>query len=103
MSIRINKERCVGCTRCTQVCPGTLIHMEENKAIIRYPRNCWGCASCVKECGAGAIDFYLGADIGGQGSTMQVTKEGNLMQWQIRDPEGKTTVIEVDSTNSNQY
>ena len=67
MSIRIDQKKCVGCRKCSEVCPGTLIVMEDKKAVMKYPKNCWGCVSCVKECKAGAIDFFLGADIGGDG------------------------------------
>ena len=69
MSIAIKKEKCAGCRKCTSVCPGSLIKTDEDgKAYIKYPRDCWGCASCLKECKFGAIEFYLGADIGGIGS-----------------------------------
>ena len=61
MSIRIDQKKCVGCRKCSEVCPGTLIVMEDKKAVMKYPKNCWGCVSCVKECKAGAIDFFLGA------------------------------------------
>lgn len=58
MSIRIDQKKCVGCRKCSEVCPGTLIVMEDKKAVMKYPKNCWGCVSCVKECKAGAIDFF---------------------------------------------
>ena len=35
MSIRINKDKCIGCGKCTQVCPGTLIALEEGRARIQ--------------------------------------------------------------------
>ena len=103
MSIRINKERCVGCGRCQAVCPGTLIVMEDKKAVMRYPKNCWGCVSCVKECRKGAIDFFLGADIGGMGSIMNVTQEGQILHWNIKKSNGEKVTIDVDRRNSNTY
>ena len=39
MSIKIDPLKCIGCTKCTQVCPGTLIKMENKKAVIKYPKN----------------------------------------------------------------
>lgn len=37
MSIAINQSRCVGCGRCSQVCPGTLIGMDsDGKACMLY-------------------------------------------------------------------
>ena len=103
MSIQINRDKCVGCGKCREVCPGTLIAIEDYKAVMKYPKNCWGCVSCVKECGAGAIDFYLGADMGGTGSVMNVSGKGDNLQWKITKTDGTETVIEVNRKNSNQY
>lgn len=76
MSIRIKKETCIGCGQCIDVCPGSLIGRgKDGKAQMQYPKDCWGCVSCVKECPVGAIDFYLGADMGGRGSTMHTVKK----------------------------
>ena len=51
MSIMIEKQKCKGCGLCTEVCPGSLIYQgDDKKAYIRYPKDCWGCASCIKEC-----------------------------------------------------
>ena len=48
MSISIDKDKCIGCGKCRNVCPGTLIKMDENKkAYIKYPKDCWGCTSCI--------------------------------------------------------
>lgn len=103
MSIRINKEKCVGCGRCAEVCPGTLISISKKKANMDYPRDCWGCASCLKECSPGAIEFFLGADIGGNGSRMYVTSEGHMLHWKIVGLDGQIRTIGLDRRNSNQY
>ena len=73
------------------------------KYVLKYPKNCWGCVSCVKECKAGAIEFYLGADIGGMGGTMNVTQKGDLINWNITRSDGSELVISVDRRNSNKY
>ena len=82
---------------------GTLIQIIDRKAVMKYPKNCWGCVSCVKECKAGAIEFYLGADIGGMGGTMNVTQKGDLINWNITRSDGSELVISVDRRNSNKY
>ena len=35
MSIRIDQKKCVGCRKCSEVCPGTLIVMEDKKAVMK--------------------------------------------------------------------
>ena len=103
MSIRIREDRCVGCGKCQEVCPGTLIQIKDKKAVMIYPKNCLGCVSCVKVCKMGAIEFYLGADIGGMGGTMNVTQKGDLLNWNITRSDGSELVISVDRRNSNKY
>ncbi len=103
MSIRIDRNSCIGCGQCADICPGTLIHMKECKAYMRYPKECWGCVSCVKQCPVHAISLYLGADIGGMGSRMTVTQEDSLLHWTVVKPDGTMETVTVDSRNANQY
>lgn len=104
MSIRIQSESCIGCGRCMEVCPGNLIKKDEDgKAYIRRPQDCWGCTSCIKECGVNAIGFYLGIDMGGRGSVLTVEKQGHICHWRIESPEGQVKIIDVDQRDSNNY
>ena len=96
MSIRINENKCVGCKRCLDVCPGSLIKTDENgKAYIKYPKDCWGCTSCLKECKTGAIAFFLGADIGGMGSEMTVNESKDTILWKIKKYTGEEQNVTV--------
>ncbi len=84
MSIRIDKGKCVRCGQCALVCPGGLIVQdEEKKAYIKYPKDCWGCAACLKECKVGAIKYFLGADIGGKGVYLYTLDEQDFLHWFI--------------------
>lgn len=104
MSIRIDEKRCVGCSGCVEVCPGNLIKLNpDGKAEIRYPRDCWGCTSCVKECPKNAILFYLGADMGGRGSTLTVTEKDGVSTWRIESVSGEIQTIEVNKKDANKY
>ena len=104
MSIAINKDLCVGCRKCVNVCPGTLISIDdENKAYIKYEKDCWGCSSCVKECKKRAIALYLGADMGGRGSLMTVQKEEDIHHWEIKELDGTIHKIDINTKDSNKY
>ncbi|MBQ8296559.1 MAG: 4Fe-4S dicluster domain-containing protein [Ruminococcus sp.] len=104
MSIAIDKEKCVGCGKCHDVCPGTLIKIDtDKKAYIKYPKDCWGCTSCIKECPVYAISFFLGADIGGMGSRVHTEKKDGMLRWIIEHPDSKITEIEINPKESNKY
>ncbi len=104
MSIAINKEKCIGCKKCLSVCPGSLIKFgEDKKAFIKYPKDCWGCTSCVKECKVGAISLYLGADIGGRGSKLTIETEGDIVHWKMKESNGMLHTIDINSKDSNKY
>lgn len=104
MSIRIQQDKCVGCGRCVEVCPGNLIKKDgDGHAAIRHVRDCWGCTSCIKECPTGAILFFLGADIGGRGSTLSVTEKGQISTWKVTSPDGTVKTIEVNKKDANKY
>lgn len=104
MSIAIDKKKCIGCGRCKNVCPGNLIKLDaDNRAFIKYPEDCWGCTSCIKDCPAHAIEFFLGADIGGMGSLVHTERNGKILKWIIEKPTDETVEIDIDTTESNKY
>lgn len=70
---------------------------------MKYPKDCWGCSSCIKECNYGAISFYLGADIGGMGSKLTTSMEGDIVHWTIEKRDGEKYIIDVNRKDSNQY
>jgi adenylylsulfate reductase subunit B len=70
---------------------------------LKRPQDCWGCTSCLKECGFGAISFYLGADIGGRGSVMRTEQKGTVRRWFVERDGTVILSVDVDKTRSNQY
>ena len=102
MSILIDRESCIGCGRCAEVCPGNLIQMD-GKAWMKYPKDCWGCTSCVKECPVHAVKFFLGADIGGRGSLVYTRQRGDILTWVMECPDGSVKEIDINRKESNQY
>jgi len=111
MSIKIDENKCIGCSSCVEVCPGNLIKLrtvqgtqnEKKVAFIKHERDCWGCTSCVKECPKKAISFFLGADIGGKGSTMTVENTKDNAIWTINKYDGSTFQISINKKESNKY
>lgn len=104
MSISIDQQKCSGCGGCRQVCPGNLLYDDgTGKTKIKYPRDCWGCTSCVKECSYQAIKYYLGADIGGRGSFLYTRQDGSLLHWVIVSPDGSQQTITIDRQQANAY
>ncbi|MDY4414621.1 MAG: ferredoxin family protein [Ruminococcus sp.] len=103
MSIAIDRNKCVGCGKCSEVCPGSLIKLDGKKAYIKYPKDCWGCTSCIKECPVNAVKFFLGADIGGMGSLVHTESKGDILNWVIEHYDGRVTEIQINSKESNKY
>lgn len=104
MSIKINRQTCTGCGKCLDVCPGNLIHRDDlGKSYVRYPQDCWGCTSCLKECATGAIKYYLGADIGGLGGYMYTKKDKDRLHWYICKADGEQISVTINQKEANQY
>lgn len=57
----------------------------------------------MKECPVSAIGYFLGADLGGSGSTMTIHKEGHYYHWHIRKADQQEVTITIDRENANQY
>jgi len=50
---KVDKEKCVGCRTCINVCPAGAISMKDDKAMIG--NKCVDCGRCVQVCPADAI------------------------------------------------
>jgi adenylylsulfate reductase, subunit B len=104
MSIRINSGKCTGCGKCSIVCPGSLLYKDASgKTVNRFPKDCWGCTACIKECRFGAILYFLGADMGGRGTTVSTKKEGDLLHWIFIKPSGEERIITINGKEANKY
>lgn len=104
MSIKIDKKKCISCDRCTQVCPGNLIYLDDHRrAEICDPKECWDCAACLKECPVQAIEMYLFPEAGGSGSTLQVIEEKETMTWKIKEEGIVVDEIKIHRRDSNKF
>lgn len=70
---------------------------------MKYPQDCWGCTACLKECPAGAIKYFLGADIGGKGGYLYTKNHKDFMDWHIVSQDNKEHTIQTKKDESNKY
>lgn len=70
---------------------------------MRRPRDCWGCAACVKACPTQAISYFLGADMGGRGTRLTVRNDRSHTVWTFVRPDGTHAQIVVNRGEANRY
>lgn len=54
MAVKIDKETCIGCGACVDVCPVTALSMEDGKAHCDEG-TCIDCGACISTCPVEAI------------------------------------------------
>lgn len=101
--ISIDTDKCVGCSKCADICPGNLLTIKERLATIRDVKDCWGCTACVKACPKNCICYQLSADLGGAGSKLYAIDEKTTLTWIIDQPTGIKRKVIIDKTQSNRY
>ena len=52
---------------------------------------------------AEAINFFLGADVGGKGSTLSFRQKGSINTWTVTAPDGTVKTLDVNRQESNKY
>lgn len=102
MSISIEKDKCIGCGLCTEACPGNLLILKNNRAVMRDVRDCWGCTACVKACPRDAIFYYLSANLGGAGGRLYAHDSRERLVWELQI-DGKQQQITVNKNQANAY
>ncbi len=59
-SVSLDREVCVGCSMCVNVCPHEVFVLKENKAIMIDKDGCMECGACAKNCPVSAISVSQG-------------------------------------------
>ena len=62
-AIKVDTEKCFGCTHCMKTCPTEAIRIKDGVAVIR-PERCVDCGNCLRSCPVNA--FYVEQDSLGQ-------------------------------------
>lgn len=60
VSLKLNKEKCVGCGMCLAVCPHQIFSLEGKKAVIVDKDACMECGACEMNCPFGALTVKSG-------------------------------------------
>ena len=56
----LSSAKCVGCGKCTEVCPHSVFVLENDKAAILDKNSCMECGACAKNCPTDAISVNSG-------------------------------------------
>jgi Fe-S-cluster-containing hydrogenase component 2 len=56
MSVKIQEEKCVGCSACIDTCPVSALEMKDDKAVVDEGA-CVDCGACVSACPTEAIEL----------------------------------------------
>ena len=55
-----DKERCIGCGRCVEVCPQQVFRLEDRKALLVDRERCIECGACAGNCPVDALSVKAG-------------------------------------------
>ncbi|OQC32867.1 MAG: Ferredoxin-2 [Verrucomicrobia bacterium ADurb.Bin070] len=55
VTLRLDRDKCVGCGRCLEVCPHGVFSLTGDKTIIVDRDACMECGACARNCPAGAL------------------------------------------------
>ena len=55
VTLQLDRDKCVGCGRCLEVCPHGVFSLTGDKTIIVDRDACMECGACARNCPAGAL------------------------------------------------
>ena len=59
-TLSLSSDKCVGCGKCTEVCPHGVLGLENGKATIFDKNSCMECGACARNCPADAVSVNPG-------------------------------------------
>ena len=54
-TLNLNAEKCIGCGKCTEVCPHNVFSIADKKVRIKDKDSCMECGACTMNCPVNAI------------------------------------------------
>lgn len=56
----IDKNKCLNCGTCSEICPEDILALGDDETPkVAYPNECWHCSACVIDCPVEAIKLYI--------------------------------------------
>lgn len=91
MGVKFNSEKCTGCKRCVEACPGDLLALDQaGKSYIRNQADCWDCMACVKSCPVQALETRLPFSLADFGASLIPSINQKEAKWVCTHPDGKS-------------
>jgi len=59
-TLSLSPDKCVGCGKCTEVCPHGVFVLENGKASIFDKNSCMECGACANNCPVDAVSVNAG-------------------------------------------
>jgi NAD-dependent dihydropyrimidine dehydrogenase PreA subunit len=60
VTLKLDKNKCIGCGRCFEVCPHSVFEMVDRKTVIVDLDSCMECGACARNCPVKALDVKKG-------------------------------------------
>ena len=60
VTLQLTEEKCIGCGKCSEVCPHDVFKTYERKAQILHKDQCMECGACAINCPTHAISAHSG-------------------------------------------
>ena len=60
VTLRLERDKCVGCGLCLEVCPQGVLALEDGKAVLLDRDACMECGACANNCPSGALSVQAG-------------------------------------------
>lgn len=97
----VYNEKCFGCGKCEEICPGDLMEVnpDTKKAFCRSTRDCWDCMACIKECPTGALETRIPYQLGYYPARLIPKKKDKHIEWTCIDINGKVDKFNVKTYN----
>ncbi len=55
LTLEMDRERCIGCGMCVEVCPHGVFGIEQGKAVLLDRDGCMECGACSRNCPTAAV------------------------------------------------